>query len=171
MTKHLAVDEKISSPGQADVIFKAIKFYLYCTFNNGQGQKVALKNYRHKLKMLNHCPDLGKKISYSLILKKTLTALILLFAGLYIIKLFPFTICESVKWFSCNVQGCEGRAFALSGTPSGQRSLQGGGPVTDHAQWLALHWDYLTALWPRGVRVWPRDCKKSIQTDKHVCKK
>lgn len=69
------------------------------------------------------------------------------------IRLRP-TVCERVEGFASDVQGSECQALGLRGPPAGQGGLQGGGPVADHSQGLALHWDDLTALWFGGVGIW-----------------
>lgn len=69
------------------------------------------------------------------------------------VRLGP-TVCERVEGFAGDVQHGESRALGLRGPPAGQGGLQGGGPVADHSQGLALHWDDLTALRFGGVGVW-----------------
>lgn len=64
------------------------------------------------------------------------------------------TVCERVEGFAGDVQHGESRALGLRGPPAGQGGLQGGRPVADHSQGLALHWDDLTALRFGGVGVW-----------------
>lgn len=77
------------------------------------------------------------------------------------------TVGEGVEGFACDVQCCESWAFGLCCAPSGKRCLQSRGPVTHYAQGLALHWDHLTTLRTRTVRIWLRDYRTSNKLD-HV---
>lgn len=65
------------------------------------------------------------------------------------------TISQRVERFACDVERCEGGAFPLRRPPSGQRSLQGWGPITDHPQGFTLHRDDLTAFRLGCVRIRP----------------
>lgn len=74
------------------------------------------------------------------------------------------TISQCTERFACDVKSSEGGALSLSGPPTGQRCLQGWGPVTDHSQRLPFHRDDLTALRLGYVGVWLGHCERDNRT-------
>lgn len=75
------------------------------------------------------------------------------------------TISQRVERFASDVKSREGGALPLSGPPTGQRSLQSWGPVTDHAQRLPFNWDDLPTLRFRCVGVRLGHCVKDRTTE------
>lgn len=75
------------------------------------------------------------------------------------------TVSQRVERFAGDVKGSEGGALPLSGPPTGQRSLQSGGPVTDHPQRLPFNWDDLPTLWFWRVGVRLGHCVKDRTTE------